>query len=71
MGNRNRVNRTLSDPAMDAIKSIQSYARRAGFPNVSKDSHAIDIAVIEFSEQLKSAVDKNNQFPFLTRENWK
>jgi hypothetical protein len=70
MGNRERVDYTLSPVALDAIKEIVCYSDKAGFPKISRPSHAVDLAVIEFCAQIKrSRVEPN--FPFLTRENWK
>lgn len=70
MEKRKRKDFTLSDLAVESIRDIIGLAGKAGFPNVDKFSHVVDLAVIEFCEQLKQHVTKGQEFPFVTINKW-
>lgn len=70
MEKRYRKDLTLSKTTLQAIKGVILLSGRAGFPDIDHDSHAVDLAVCEFYEQLKYHVELGLTHPFLTRDRW-
>lgn len=55
-----------SKPALDAISEIKGLAHRAGFPTITYQGDAIEVAVRELAAQLRKKIYESQDINFQT-----